>query len=370
MNDESSSPDHNRTGRPPVPEGSFSPPPPPPGVTPMMYSPPPPPRKSWLTRLWTSLLSVLLLVSILLNFYLGIIVASTMRGPIVGTFMEGDAEYRIVILPIEGMIDGDTYNSMRRWLQDVRKNPPKAIVLRVDSGGGLVGASDRIWHELSRFREDTGIPIIASFGSVAASGGYYVAAMADEILAEPSCITGSIGVMANVVTFDRLLQMIGVTPEVIIAEGSPHKDVANNVLRSWDERDRETVRFLLDAMHDQFVGRVYEGRKMHLSRDEVTALASGEVFTAEQARGNKLIDEVGYIHDAIARAAELGQIPSEVKPLVQIYRESPGFFGLFAARPGGGAALDVRAMDGRQLRRMVTELSTPQLEYRLHLLQP
>src|SRR5690606_2688533 len=113
----------------------------------------------------------------------------------------------------------------------LRENKPKALILRIDSGGGTVGASDRIWNELARFRQETEIPIVASFGSIAASGGYYIAAGADHIIAEPTCITGSIGVMANVMTFDRLLDKVGVTPEVLVAQGSPEKDVANNVFR-------------------------------------------------------------------------------------------------------------------------------------------
>ncbi len=356
-------------GRPPVNPGSFGPPAPP-AAPPVVIAAPTG------GRILTRILGTLLIVSLIANLYMGVLLSRFMGQSNYATLMEGDPNYRIVVLPVVGMIDDSTSGRVRAVLQDLRQQHaqnkgPKAVILRVDSGGGTVGASDRIWHDLVAFRAETGIPIVASFGSVAASGGYYIAASADHIFAEPTCVTGSIGVMANVMTFERLLDKLGVTPEVLVAEGSPKKDVANNVFRPWNETDRAKVQTILDGAHARFVEVVSKGRSAHLTVEEVTALANGDVYTASQALEHKLIDAEGYLQDAVAQAAALAKLPTGVEPQVEVYQERSGLFISWVTasershvRNNG---LDLSALDGETLRRTLVELTTPRLEYRINL---
>ncbi len=354
------------SGRPPVNPGSFGPPAPP---APIVYAAPPAGG-----RLLTRILLTLLVLSLIANLYLGSALSAFLNQSDYVPIIEGDREHRIVVLPVVGMIDDTTAAVVRGVLQDLRENKPKALILRIDSGGGTVGASDRIWNELARFRQETEIPIVASFGSIAASGGYYIAAGADHIIAEPTCITGSIGVMANVMTFDRLLDKVGVTPEVLVAQGSPEKDVANNVFRPWNDRDRQTVQTILDHAHSRFVQIVSQGRGRHLTTEQVQTLANGEVYTAQEAVNNKLIDGEGYLTDAVAQAAALAGLPATAKPHVEVYAPRPGLLSAILSDPVPPNAsertpIDLTRMDSEQLRRTLVELTTPRLEYRFNLMR-
>ena len=244
-------------------------------------------------------------------------------------------------------------------------------MLRVNSGGGGVSASDEMLRQLKEFKnEHPDVPVVASFGPVAASGGYYVAAAADEILAERTTITGSIGVLGQVLTFEGTLAMLGVEPVVLTADGSPKKDIANNVFRDWNEQDRQALSNLLNHAYEVFVDVVYEGRTQALgqnalTRDQVRDIASGETYTAEQATKIKLIDGVGYLSDAIDAAATRANVPSGVEPHVtRIGRPTPlKLINLLVRRSEGprGGLPD----SPEELRRWVNELGQLQLEYRM-----
>lgn len=332
-------------------------PPPPPGYPPMMFSQPPR-RASFWGRIGTGLLTSLFFLSILLNIYLGAYFASSISGPTEKPYLAGDTDHRIVILDVTGLIDESTAAYVRDSLKELRSNKPAAVILRVDSGGGTVAASDIIAHDIEQFRRDTGVPVVASFGGIAASGGYYISAQCDKIVAEPTCITGSIGVIAQIVTVDKLLEKVGVTPEVIVATDSKKKDVANNIMRHWDDQDRDKVRMILDHAHARFVDVVYNGRQKYFSsRDEVKALATGEVFTSDQARQNKLIDQVGYLDDAITEAKTLAKL--DVTKTYAVTRMS--------TRQGLSISFSSArqmTLDTGELRRMLGDLASPRIEYR------
>ena len=152
---------------------------------------------------------------------------------------------------IEGVISEETQSFVREALQSIEMNKedmPRAIILRVDSPGGYVGPSDRILHDIENFKKKhPSIPIVASFGSVAASGGYYVSAACDYLMAEPTCTTGSIGVILHAFTFGKLMDNLGVEPKVVVADGSPKKDVANNPFRALNEADEAKLKALLNT---------------------------------------------------------------------------------------------------------------------------
>lgn len=182
----------------------------------------------------------------------------------------------------------------------------KAIVLRVDSPGGGVGPSQEIYEEVRKAVEVK--PVVVSVGAVAASGGYYIAAPAQRILANPGSITGSIGVIMEFTNFQELLQKIGLSSTVI--KSGEHKDIGSPI-RPMSDADRQILQAMIDDVHTQFIEAVAEGRKME--PEAVRLLADGRVFTGRQAMAAGLVDELGNLQDAIAVAAELAGIEGEPK---------------------------------------------------------
>ncbi len=307
----------------------------------------------------------ILVFSLLLNFYFFVLVRASLQSSTAeNVYQKGDRGERIVIVPIEGFIDESMADFVRDAMQALREDEPKAIVLRVESGGGGVGASDRIWHELGRFKQETGIPVVASFGSIAASGGYYVAAPADHILSEPTTITGSIGVMAQLFTVEQLLDKIGVSPVTMAATESTEKLVANDITRPWDEKDRKLVQKILDHARSRFVEIVFDGRQSKMTQEQVDEAASGTIYTTAEAIEMKLVDEGGYLNDAIAKAKSLASIGSSIDPHVTRIEPVGGLnlLGMFMHRRG----IDTGPtnINAQQVRRWLGELTTPHVEYR------
>ncbi|MET0340621.1 MAG: signal peptide peptidase SppA [Polyangiales bacterium] len=178
----------------------------------------------------------------------------------------------------------------------------RAIVLRIDSPGGAVMASDQIWRAVRRARAKK--PVIASLGEVAASGGYYAAAAADEIWALPSSITGSIGIFYGKVDVAQLAARIGVGIE---HESRGAHAAADSLFRPFTEDERAALADKLRIWYRQFLERVAEGRKMPI--ENVDALARGRVYSGDEAHDNGLIDHLGGFASALARARELGRVP-------------------------------------------------------------
>jgi len=308
----------------------------------------------------TSLIATIFISSILLNVYFAIILSQQVSmGPIVEqTFMEGEGERRITILPIMGVITDETASFVRQAIQALDDSPPDAIVLRVNSGGGGVGASDRIWHQITTFQANhPDVKIVASFGSYAASGGYYVAAPADHIIAETTCITGSIGVMGQLFTVEGLLEKVGVQPVTMVATQSPSKDAANDITRAWTEEDKQVIQVLLDSAYERFLEVVVEGRSAMLTEEEARAIADGRVLTAQQAVEAKLVDDVGYLEDAIVQAAVLAGLNPDTTPVTLIGAKPTLMQALL------GAEAKLPSLSAEQVRSAITEMGVPQISY-------
>jgi protease IV len=347
------------TGFPPPP-----PPPPAPGYYPHYGPPPAAERKSvlgWAGRALGGLLVSVLMISIVMNLYAFAFIFAQMQGNTVQTtYKEGKPEQKIVILPVKGAIDDDTAGFMISAIRDFKEDKPKAVILRIDSPGGAVSPSDRIYHELKKFKtENPTVPIIASYGSMSASGGYYISANADEIFAEPTCITGSIGVIAQAFTVQDLMAKIGVTPEIVVATKADKKDTLSP-FRAWTESDRNILRGILDNTHNRFIDIVFEGRKAHLTREQVEKLATGAVFTTPQAIGNKLIDAEGYLEDAIEAAKKKANLSDPKVVLVH-----PAHRGGFLSLITGSAPAVPEKISGEQIRKVMSELSVPRMEFTL-----
>ncbi|MGH3442742.1 MAG: signal peptide peptidase SppA [Nitriliruptorales bacterium] len=204
-----------------------------------------------------------------------------------------------------------------------------AVVVRVASPGGSVAAS----QEIAGMFADAEVPIVVSMGDVAASGGYYIAAAADHIVAQPGTLTGSIGVIWALVDPSELLERLGVELEVITA--GELKDLT--VPGRLTPEGQEVIQTLVDEFYDQFVNAVAEGRE--LSRDEVLDLATGELFAGTQALEHGLVDELGGLDTAIAAAERLAGIGD-----AEIVEFEPSFFDLlfgpgFRAEGGSGGLL-------------------------------
>ncbi len=353
-------------GRPPVnPSYSAPPPPPPPGYPPPYYAPPvAKPAGGVITKVATSLVATIFISSLFLNLYLGWIVSQQVSlSPIVEqSYQDGETTERIVILPINGVINDDTASFVRQAIKALDENPPAAIVLRVNSGGGGVGASDRIWHQIDQYKQKhQNVKMVASFGSYAASGGYYISTPSDHIIAETTCITGSIGVMGQLFTFEGLLDKVGVDPITMVATESPNKDTANDITRAWTEQDREVLQVLLDNAYERFLEVVVQGRDGILDEAQVRAIADGRVLTAQQALEAKIVDEIGYLDDAIVKAADMVQLdPATVR--VTVLGPKPTFMQAIL-----GADTKLPELSAEQVRSAMTEMGTPQLNYQMML---
>ncbi|MFO0707483.1 MAG: signal peptide peptidase SppA [Nitrospira sp.] len=216
-------------------------------------------------------------------------------------------EDRIALIRVEGVIldAQETVGELKRF----GENPSvKAIVLRIDSPGGGVVPSQEIHDAVRRVRTKSNKAVIASMGSVAASGGYYIAAATDRIVANPGTLTGSIGVIMEMANVEGLLQKIGV--EGVVVKSGKYKDVGSP-LRKMNDEERGLLQTVMDDVHKQFIEAVAEGRALELA--DVQALADGRIFTGRQAKDAKLVDELGDLDDAIQLAADVVGIEGEPK---------------------------------------------------------
>lgn len=207
-------------------------------------------------------------------------------------------------------------------------NEVKAIVLAVDSPGGGVVASDEIYHALKKVDK----PVVVVIGDLGASGAYYISMASDWIIANPSSLVGSIGVISEFPNAEGLLEKAGV--DFVVITSGPRKDFGSPYREMTDE-EREYWQGMVDEIYEGFVEIVAEGRNMTV--EEVKPLADGGVYTGRQALKLKLIDALGYEEDAIAKAAELGGITG--KPRIIEYQRKPTLFDLLSAAASRPALL-------------------------------
>lgn len=237
---------------------------------------------------------------IILGLFLLLIVVSILLVMLQKTIPIGD---RVALIRIEGVITDSRETTEE--LKEYVKNPSiKAIVLRVDSPGGAVAPSQEIYEEVRKAVAKK--KVLVSMGSVAASGGYYIASPATRIIANPGTLTGSIGVIMEIPNIEGLMNKLGIKTEVI--KSGKHKDIAS-IFRGIGKEEREILQGVLDNVHTQFIKAVAEGRKMLPS--DVEKIADGRVFTGEQALKAGLIDELGNLEDAVQAAAKLSGIKGE-----------------------------------------------------------
>lgn len=240
----------------------------------------------------------------------------------------GQSRRRIAIVDIEGQIVagengssifGNVVAGSETIMSQIRKAAAdrsiKGLILKINSPGGSSPASEAIYREVLRFREETGKPVLAVMGDVAASGGFYIAVGADEIYANPATITGSIGVIMQFANYEDLYQKYGV--EMTTIKSGKYKDIGDSA-RDLTREEHEMLQLIVNQIYQRFVRAVMSGRK--LSEERVLELAQGQIYTGIQAKKLGLIDYLGNFYDAVNYFSN--KINVKGKPLLVYYTET------------------------------------------------
>lgn len=308
---------------------------------------------------WRILSVVLLVLSILANGFLLIAMiamgaamfASQSGDTLIETVVADGDRQKIAVISIEGIIDGTMTDWVEMQLEAAENDPMvKGLIVKIASPGGGVASSDQIHYAIGRYKERTGQPVLGFMQSIATSGGYYSAVACDSIMAEPTVITGSIGViMSHLVIKDLLEQKLGINPVVI--KSGERKDWPSLFSETTDEQRRYLDEKVIQPAYERFVQLVTEGRKEKLSEGQVRMLADGGVFSADEALDNQLIDEIGYF-DAAVEA--IGKMAGLSDPTVIEYSEELSVWSMLGAESKTGLSLNTELLD---------KLLTPQVMY-------
>ncbi len=262
-------------------------------------------------RWWRRFLSLLLIVSLLANVVLFNLVQQAARKPYREVFISGepDAEAKVVIVPVSGLLTASSAASLRSTIRALEKDDSvHGVLLKVDSPGGTVAASDRMYHELleyKRAKQDastTAFPVVTFIQGLGASGAYYLACATDEVIAEPTALVGSIGVRMTFFNVSGLLSEWQVQVETL--KSGPWKD-AGSPFRALTDQERERFMQLIRHYYETFLDVVREGRGDRIDEDQLLKIANGDVYVADEALEYRLIDRIGYLDDAIERVREL-----------------------------------------------------------------
>ena len=230
--------------------------------------------------------------------------------PLEEKVLEGKGQAKILLLDISGIIsekkesEGLGLSQRISLVARIKEELQKAegdssiagVIIKINSPGGSVTATDIIYHELMQYKKQAGVRIVACLTGTATSGGYYVASAADEIIAHPTSVTGNIGVIAMKFNVEKLLSKIGIQEETI--KSGEKKDILSPFRPSTPE-EKDIIQTIINTLHKRFINVVLAGRKRVLSKEEIERLADGRIFTADQALKVKLIDRVGYLDEAV-----------------------------------------------------------------------
>lgn len=222
---------------------------------------------------------------------------------------------KVGVVELSGVITSarETVSQIKQFRED---KSIRAIVLRIDSPGGTVGSAQEIYREIIKTK--TKKKIVASMGTLAASGGYYVAAGADKIMANPGTITGSIGVILGYTNFEKLLEKIGLVP--VVVKSGQYKDLGSPT-RPMSPEEEQLLQEVSDGIHRQFINDVADGRG--LAVDKVSKIADGRIFTGETALQMGLVDRLGNMEDAVQWAGHLAGVKGDVEAVYAPERAFP-----------------------------------------------
>lgn len=242
----------------------------------------------------------------------------------------------------EGISERELGKTITRLSED---ESVKAVVLRIDSPGGSALASDLLWKKLMKLRGEK--PLVVSVGAMAASGGYYLACTGTKIVAEPTSIVGSIGVVTGKFAVAKTLDEIGITSETLAAAPDPKKAARAGYMSpfsSWDDPTRQKVLASMNSVYDLFVRRIAEGRSMDVKK--VNESAEGRIFSGVEAKDRGMVDELGGLSDSIALARKLASLPDDVP--IDILGGPAGLLELLDADVDADARQDAAMKTARQ----------------------
>jgi len=291
--------------------------------------------------------SVLLGIAILAAFFVLFVISVF----IAHLLLRGSAGFKsgncVGIVEVKGMLldSKETIKQLHEFRDDQNI---KAVVLRIDSPGGVVGPSQEIYEEVKKLTAKK--KVVASMGSLAASGGYYIAVPTNMIFANPGTVTGSIGVLMKLSNIEGLQGKIGL--KTFVLKSGKFKD-AGSPLRPMTREERAVMQGVIDSMHGQFIRAVAEGRRLPL--ETVTGLADGRIYSGEQALKLKLVDKLGNLQDAVAEAGKMAGIkgepeviyPPEKKSFLRdlLIEEVVGSIGgLVGRQPGANARYEIEGV--------------------------
>jgi len=271
--------------------------------------------------------------------------------PLVETVVAGERGPKILLLEIDGVIreapeaagflgttTEGTVARVREELDRARADDEvRALLLRINSPGGTVTGSDVIHREIRRFKEERGLPVVAQLMGLATSGGYYVALAADRIQAQPTTVTGSIGVIFTSVNVAGLMEKIGVEDQTLT---SGEQKGTGSILRRMRPEERAHLQSVLDDLYERFLATVREGRP-DLGAEDVQRVADGRIFSASQALELGLVDGVGFLEDAVDEAERRAGL--ETSRVVTYHRPREYESNLYT-RPAAPRAPDLRVL--------------------------
>lgn len=244
--------------------------------------------------------------------------------------LEGTEKGKLIVIPIRGMISdaprkqliGTRPSMLQEIVSQLRKaedDPDvKAVLLKIDSPGGSVIASDLIYNEIMAFKQRKKVKIVAAMMGVAASGGYYIALPADFIMAHPTTVTGSVGVLFLSPNVSGLLEKIGV--DVNVSKTGKNKDMGSP-FRQVTGEEQEIIQGIIDRLGAQFLNRIAEHRK--LEPNKLKEISSARIYLADDALQLGMIDSIGYLDEAVIRAKKLADLPEDARVVVYRRTEYP-----------------------------------------------
>jgi protease-4 len=270
--------------------------------------------------------------------------------------LEGQGKAKILLVEVSGIISekpqskglglAEEASLVSRIKEELQKaegdRDVVGIILRINSPGGTVSATDIVYHELMQFKNQRDVKVIACVTGLAASGGYYIASAADQIVAHPTSIVGSIGVIAMKLNVNEFLSKIGIQEETI--KSVDKKDIWSPLRPSTPE-ETAIIQTIIDAFHERFVAVVLAGRGSLLSEKELEKIADGRIFTADQAVAVKLVDRIGYLDDAVKEMKDFFEL--EEAQVVTYYRSGSYKGTIYSAFPqAADKEINVIAIDG------------------------
>ena len=302
------------------------------------------PRRSWAGRLFRGVLVLLFILSVLLNINLAIMVATCTAG---GGFQsqvlrDGAEEQTVAVLRLDGMVNGEMQEKVRQFHLLVGRNRNiRAVVLRVESPGGGVSSSMNIYQAVADIRQKLQRPVVVSMGGVAASGGYYVSAAANQIFAEPGTTTGSVGVIALYPIIKWFLEKHGVESMILRSPQAEQWKAKPNPFEATEPEVRQAMRQHLQRIHELFEQDVLAYRQTIRPDAATHAPLNGAIYLGKEARTLGLVDEVGYLDDACNAAANLANLDD---PRVVEYRPRKGLLQQITGMKAQASLLDAQTL--------------------------